>query len=518
MTVNRPVSSFQWLFEKNVLACPVCSSDGDHQVVGLVDMVDLCSYTLLHSPEGKPDAEAALQGVDTESVINYSGQNNLIVLPGSAKFSEVIRALGRPGVHRVCIKNYEKSILSKWLDNDDGVDLWLKQFVTQSLVLEHISKNPNQFGDLLKISVATSGVGSKSVYSCSVDDTVYTAFKLVVHKKVSGIAVLDKDNKFVGNLAARDLCGIMMRKTDMNSKVGDVLQPVTNQTCSETATIQEVVALLQSNHIHRVYVLDREKKPTSVVGLRDLFSWLSKFTAQKSKLEQKQFSAEKKLNKEYTYKMSRPYNHYVRTTSEIVAVDPSTSAYDAFQMLCSGGFSSLPVLEKHRSLLGLVDMADFTVYMIERFSAQLPPVDPSFDVTLKKELAAMGVSKLMNYSKINSCYPQKMDVKLRDIFRALSRPGVHRLPLVNAFADKFNRQYVEGFVAQSEAIRFVADHTTLFGSRVLHRKIADIPDLGSCSVVSISEKSTALDAFKTLHLNNISGMPIVDDQGRPVAR
>jgi len=93
---------------------------------------------------------------------------------------------------------------------------------------------------------------------------------------------------------------------------------------------------------------------------------------------------------------------------------------------------------------------------------------------------------------------------------------VHRVPLVNSLADRFGMKHVQGFVTQSHALDFVANHFAFFGPQILNRKISTIDDLITPKVISIQQEKTVIEAFQTLHTEKISGIPIVDTNGELV--
>jgi len=167
----------------------------------------------------------------------------------------------------------------------------------------------------------------------------------------------------------------------------------------------------------------------------------------------------------------------------------------------------------------MVDMADFSSWVLERYLKSISDGKPdaTLDEELKKELQATPVQKVCNASGINFCYPQTNDIKVRDLFSVLGRPGVHCVPIVNTFAEKFGRKHAEGFVTQSYALDFVANRLVFFGPQILNRKISIISGLVTMPVISVKEDNTLLDAFQALRNEKVSGMPVVDAAGDLVA-
>lgn len=171
--------------------------------------------------------------------------------------------------------------------------------ITQSRVLQFAACIMDQIPKTKK-TVGELNIGTKEVYS--VPDTLmaYKAFKLMVEKKVSGLAVVNHQGVLVGNISSSDikLIGFDMGFFAMlASTVGDYMQqlkalqnslPVRSNAvalndetksnfvvkCKSTDTLSLVIKMINFYGVHRVYIVDNEGKPTGVISIYDILRTL----------------------------------------------------------------------------------------------------------------------------------------------------------------------------------------------------------------------------------------------------
>lgn len=162
--------------------------------------------------------------------------------------------------------------------NDDGVILNL---VTQSRVVEFLAKNMNNIGD--KLDMPVGEFYNQGVFSVKEDDMAIDAFKLMNANRISGVAIVDEEGKLKGNISNRDLKVI---STDgslfwrLFSKVkyfrmharkeSDQALPRGTVTVTPQDTLRTVITKLIEDKIHRVYVIDQDRRPLGVISLRDV--------------------------------------------------------------------------------------------------------------------------------------------------------------------------------------------------------------------------------------------------------
>lgn len=126
------------------------------------------------------------------------------------------------------------------------------------------------------------------------DETVLQAFELMRQKGVGGVPVVERGGrKAVGNISIRDIQFLLIAPeiyknyrsitaknflTAVRSYLKEHKEssPLLNcmVTCKREDTIKEVIAMLDSNKIHRIYVVDDDGNLEGVITLRDIISKL----------------------------------------------------------------------------------------------------------------------------------------------------------------------------------------------------------------------------------------------------
>ncbi|KAG5523092.1 hypothetical protein RHGRI_035037 [Rhododendron griersonianum] len=126
------------------------------------------------------------------------------------------------------------------------------------------------------------------------DETVLQAFKLMREKRVGGVPVVERGGrKAVGNISIRDIQFLLIAPeiyknyrsitaknflTAVRSYLEEHKEPspLLNGmvTCKRENTIKEVIVMLNSKKIHRIYVVDDDGNLEGVITLRDIISKL----------------------------------------------------------------------------------------------------------------------------------------------------------------------------------------------------------------------------------------------------
>lgn len=137
-------------------------------------------------------------------------------------------------------------------------------------------------------------VSSNNIISVYEDEPVLQAFKLMRKKRIGGIPVLERGGKkAIGNISVRDVQFLLtaphifsgnkfITANNFIVAVRNYLEknneepgPFSNLvTCKRDDTMKELIVLLDSKKIHRVYVVDDEGNLEGVITLRDIISRL----------------------------------------------------------------------------------------------------------------------------------------------------------------------------------------------------------------------------------------------------
>jgi CBS domain-containing protein len=102
-----------------------------------------------------------------------------------------------------------------------------------------------------------------------------------------GTAVVNNQGEIVANLSITDVKGAtpedlkryltLSVETFLHETKKDLLKLTV--VCTEDARLFDIAKLMQQNHIHRVHIVDKAKKPLGVLTTTDLMVELSKLTA-----------------------------------------------------------------------------------------------------------------------------------------------------------------------------------------------------------------------------------------------
>jgi len=128
--------------------------------------------------------------------MNLSKRDEYKPVKGDTIFSsdEVLGRLAS-GFHRIPVIDDDKHVIN---------------YITQSRVVELIAENLNHFRSRVEKTVEVLNIGLRNVISINEDNTAIEAFIKMHENKVSGIAVVDTDNKLVGSLSVSDLKYILI--------------------------------------------------------------------------------------------------------------------------------------------------------------------------------------------------------------------------------------------------------------------------------------------------------------------
>eukprot|EP01125_Pyxidicula_operculata_P022175 TRINITY_DN893_c0_g1_i1.p1 TRINITY_DN893_c0_g1~~TRINITY_DN893_c0_g1_i1.p1 ORF type:complete len:253 (+),score=88.11 TRINITY_DN893_c0_g1_i1:1956-2714(+) len=233
--------------------------------IGLLSEHQSINFGDLHVDE---NVDLLFKSYDISTAIsNFSKRDPVKTVSPSQPLSSLIQLLST--YHRVAV-----------VDGDNLVD-----YITQSDLIKFIYNNKQLLGDLTSKSLSELNLASKGVETVKDYNLVIEAFKQVAIKGISAVAVVDKDGHLVGDIGAHDMReinpeGDMVDKLIMTTKnyLDHVKsrKPVPPHTVKSSESLGTLVSLLETNKIHRVYVVDDQNKPVGVVSLGDVLGCVLK--------------------------------------------------------------------------------------------------------------------------------------------------------------------------------------------------------------------------------------------------
>jgi len=196
---------------------------------------------------------------------NYSHQNLLQVLKPDCSFKEIVTTLTQ--VHRLAIGD-EKII----------------DYISQSEVVK-LLKEKEVFAPIASKTIEELNLCNKSLISVKEGDRVIEAFKLMVTNKVSGVAVINDKQQFVGQISSSDIKCISLTG-EMVTRLYETYHPyrkiliekykvpVKTITVPLGSKLSEVLDTIVNNRLHRVFLIGKDDHAAGVISLTDILKLL----------------------------------------------------------------------------------------------------------------------------------------------------------------------------------------------------------------------------------------------------
>jgi len=213
--------------------------------------------------------------------------------------------------------------------------------------------------------------------------------------------------------------------------------------------------------------------------------------------------------------LTMPADSLKPPSNVIFVCQRSDNLVDVWKGLVRHNFLSVPVLQKKgHKYYGFIDLADIVNTVVESFGKV--PLENSEDywkmVSEDELFKKKSVNDVMVYpiSRRNPFHPINKNYSLFSAIEVLARErGLHRVPIIDD-----NRKLV-GLITQSQVVDFLFKNVNLLGSK------KDIP-VKLCRgairpVFSVKDDETAMSAFKIMTTNGISGIAVVDAEGKLTA-
>jgi CBS domain-containing protein len=162
----------------------------------------------------------------------------------------------------------------------------LSNVITQSRVMQFVNVVINDLPKGKK-TLKELNLGLKEVFSISEKEIAYTAFKMMIEKKVSALAVVNDKGRLEGNISVADIkaVGYNLAFWDLMSlPLKEYLQELVTRKVTKlqvfdapifikvkaTDTLAYTVHWICMNNVHRAYIVDDNFKPIGVVALYDI--------------------------------------------------------------------------------------------------------------------------------------------------------------------------------------------------------------------------------------------------------
>lgn len=281
--------ALHFLADRGILSAPVWDAE-QKKYLGFVDVFDLMTLAvgvdvLMHIlPESmvkKPKSEADIEAykeMTLGEMLSGSGEgsgfNPWCPVVEGAKFKDVVKLLATKA-RRVPV-----------LSQKDGKVI---QIISQSQVTHILADRVKAGGVLTDATPAKSGLGIKSVFCIKDSDQARDAFQLMVDKNVSSVCVVDENGEVLTAVSTKDIrllprlesAGISTQNL-LDTNVREFVYLVRRQTELDgkshaacvtvelNTPLSQVLGKLAATKMHRVYVIDAQRRPVGVISCSDV--------------------------------------------------------------------------------------------------------------------------------------------------------------------------------------------------------------------------------------------------------
>jgi len=195
----------------------------------------------------------------------------------------------------------------------------------------------------------------------------------------------------------------------------------------------------------------------------------------------------------------------LKLPSKVVEIDANLDPVVAFDSLLKANILSAPVWDKEtKQYIGFLDIKDLVASTLHTAKNKVA-ADSFLTVAVGSHVGQNPSVKYL--AKRNPFKPVKPTSTLLEVATLLHERHCHRVPVVD------NGKCV-AIVSQSSVISYLADHRDSIAEDVA-QTLEDLK-LGLKSVVTVNESSTARDAFAIIEKSNLSGIGVIDDDGKLV--
>jgi|ERR1711915_87202 len=267
------------LGSKGILSAPV-TEESSGECIGIVDMLDIVSFVVSVAPDPIALSEDELGSLEicgramafesVKKVMNASKRNPYVPVFESNPVT-MATGLFADGVHRTPILDEELKIVHT---------------VSQSDIVRHLAGTLHM-GKLKVIGekpVRELGLGQQGVVSIGMDETVLCALQKLKDHGISALAVVSEEGKLEGNFSASDLKGLYREHfPSLLLSVGDYLEKHSPKSLKPVCVQPETTFLdlckeFGESHVHRLWVLGEDFKPSGVISLTDVMKVVQDYT------------------------------------------------------------------------------------------------------------------------------------------------------------------------------------------------------------------------------------------------
>ncbi|CAG8449940.1 3262_t:CDS:2 [Ambispora leptoticha] len=280
----RPVitvrEALKTLATHNITSLPIYSHSSN-KIVNIVNLVDILNYIVKEAvadekhPIAMNSAKANNLDNTIESVMTLDVDREsyrIFVSDAHEGLKKTLEAFSR-GTHRSLVIDYTEKTPP--------------YILTQTDIVRYVHNHPESVPGIgFDASLQSLGLGLRDykVVSGHVSESALNVYRRMAEKDLSGIPILDSENRLVLSLSVSDLRGLNYQSIDnLILPVQEFLETLPNNgkslhpiTATRQSTLREVLDLIVENHIHRIWIVDESQKILDVVSLSDIIESFAK--------------------------------------------------------------------------------------------------------------------------------------------------------------------------------------------------------------------------------------------------
>jgi len=190
---------------------------------------------------------------------------------------------------------------------------------------------------------------------------------------------------------------------------------------------------------------------------------------------------------------------------KLVSIPSDSTVSETLEILNKNGIYSAPLFSsKSNEILGMVDMLDLVTFCTVKFS--VVSLSAWESERQMDEFANHKVSDLYDISGRNVWRPVSQKANLQEVIELLSKPNVHRLPIVD------DAENVVGIITQSQVVSWLYHNKYMLGNTAMVEKVGDC--FLRTEVHGVNQGEFLIEAFKKIWEKNVSAVAVLDNNGK----
>jgi len=283
---DKVADVWKGLATHNFLSVPVLQKTKS-KYYGFVDIYDIVKFVVdfFGETESLKNTDDWMKLVDSSEEFKKKTVNDIMRYPLNTRnpfypihtgysLLHAVEILAREkGLHRIPVIDQERKLIT---------------VITQTHLVDILYKNLDILGEKRNKPVGQMENYLEQVFTIHEEATAMDAFKMMVEKNVSGLAVIDNEGKLTSNISMKDLKAmstdtrlfwrlyqtvhnfLLKVRKENNETGGD--RPRSVIVIKPLDTLETVIKKLNEYKIHRLFIVDDHRKPVGVISLKDVLA------------------------------------------------------------------------------------------------------------------------------------------------------------------------------------------------------------------------------------------------------